>query len=137
MCGCCGLQCVKALLPFSFPMANTRTNLTACSDCHQVIHLQHCHACFLKAVSSFSVVTLSSSKPQLPCPSENAPLCLILLSMFHVSASGLLFFIVQTWLILSILIQPEYTNLPLHSRAISFSLMQNSDVFLQYYLVII
>lgn len=139
MCGCCGLQCVKALLPFSFPMANTRTNLTACSDCHQessifnIAMLVFLKQCPLSLWWLCPLLSLSCHVLQ------RMPLCALFssLSMFHVSASGLLFFIVQTWLILSILIQPEYTNLPLHSRAISFSLMQNSDVFLQYYLVII
>lgn len=81
MCGCCELQCIKALLPFSFPMANTRINLTPCSYCHQQSFIFNIAMLVFLKVSSW---WLSSSKPQLPCSLENASLCLILLPV-HVS----------------------------------------------------
>lgn len=83
MCGGCELQCIKTLLLFSFPMANTRTNLIPCSDCHQQSSIFNTAMfVFLKRVSSFSMVTLSSSKPPLPCPVENASSCLIRLTVY-------------------------------------------------------
>lgn len=133
MCGWCELQCIKVLLPFSFPMANIKTNLIPCSDCHQQSSIFNIAMLVFLKQWPLSVWWLCSPLASvreclfMPCSS---------LCMFHVSASGP-FFIILTWLILSILIQPEYTNLPLHNRTISFCLRQNSDVLLQYYLVII
>lgn len=80
MCGCCELQCIEALLPFSFPMSNTRTNSISCSDCHQQSSMVAILV-FLKQCPLF-LWWLSSSKPQLPYPGENVSSCLFLFSVY-------------------------------------------------------